>query len=236
MSTPRVGITTSQLIDPALKRLFNGTSRLYAQGVLEAGGAPVLLPNLVDAAEQYVNQLDALLFSGGVDLHPSFYQEDPVLGLGEIDDERDAFEVVLYHAARKAGLPILGICRGMQIINVFEGGSLYQHLPNHPEFWGDHAQKALPPNLAHEVILEPDTRLAQHHPELRIRVNSYHHQGVKALAPTLQMAATSTDGLVEAYQGDGIFAVQWHPELTFQKHPHHLAPFQVLMEMLKVQV
>ncbi|GEM49928.1 gamma-glutamyl-gamma-aminobutyrate hydrolase family protein [Deinococcus cellulosilyticus] len=236
MSTPRVGITTSQLIDPALKRLFNGTSRLYAQGVLDAGGSPVLLPNLVDAAELYVKQLDAILFSGGVDLHPGFYGEEPVLGLGEIDEERDAFEVALYHAARKAGLPILGICRGMQVINVFEGGSLYQHLPNHPEFWGDHSQKALPPNLAHEVVIEEGSVFAAYHPELRVRVNSYHHQAVKTLAPTLQVAARSTDGLVEAYQGEGIFAVQWHPELTFQKHPHHLAPFRILMEMLKVQV
>ncbi|GGJ49837.1 gamma-glutamyl-gamma-aminobutyrate hydrolase family protein [Deinococcus roseus] len=236
MSIPRVGITTSQLIDPALKRLFNGTSRLYAQGVLDAGGAPVLLPNLPEAADLYVKQLDAVLFSGGVDLHPGLYQEEPVLGLGEVDEERDAFEVALYHAARKAGLPILGICRGMQAINVFEGGNLYQHLPNHPEFWGDHSQKALPPNLAHEVHIAEGSLLAAHHPELKLRVNSYHHQAVKTLAPSLQMAATSSDGLVEAYQGDGIFAVQWHPELTFQKHPQHLGPFKILMDLLKVQV
>ncbi|MBB6098877.1 putative glutamine amidotransferase [Deinobacterium chartae] len=229
---PRIGISVSQPSEPALGRLFNGTSRRYAEAVARAGGLPVFLPVLPGTAAAHVHYLDGLLLSGGVDVDPYLYGEAPRRGLGEVDFERDAFERELYAAAREAAVPVLGICRGMQLINVLEGGTLCQHLPDHPEYWADHAQVARPPALAHEVTLRPGTQLFARHGQT-LRVNSHHHQGVKDLAPTLVASATAPDGLIEAFEAPGLLAVQWHPELLFENHPEHLMPFETLVALAR---
>lgn len=234
---PRIGITVSQTKDPSLARHWNGTAINYARGVLEAGGLPVLLPVLPGSEAAQLAHLDGVLFSGGVDVDPTLFGADHEAGLGEVDAERDRFEIELYRLTRAKRIPALGICRGFQLINVAEGGTLHQHLPGVDGLWADHAQKALPPTLGHRVRVAEGTQLKEAYPSGALRVNSYHHQGLKEVAPGLTVSAWAPDGLVEALEGEAVMAVQWHPELLFEQHPEHLEPFRALVRMcLSAQV
>lgn len=211
---------------------FHGAPRHYAQAVVQVGGTPLLLPTLPELAEEYAGRLDGVLLTGGVDMHPRHYGQAPRRHLGEVDEERDAFESALYRAARALGKPVLGICRGMQVMNVLEGGTLHQHLPDVPEAWADHAQVARSPTLGHEVRFVAGSRLGQAHGEVAL-LNSYHHQAVDELAPSLTITAYAPDGVVEGLEGDGLLGVQWHPEVLFERHPHALATFTAFMTLLK---
>ncbi len=228
---PKIGITVSQTLEGSLRRLWNGTSLTYAKGVLEAGGLPVFLPVLQGTQSLQLETLDGVLFSGGVDVDPEYFGQDHEAGLGEIDPARDEFELELYSLARAAKKPILGVCRGFQLINVAEGGTLYQHLPNVAGIWADHAQTAAPPAYGHRARLAAGSQLEQAYGSESVRVNSFHHQGVKDPAPGLTVNAWSPDGLVEGLEADGLLAVQWHPEMMFEAHAEHLAPFKVLVGM-----
>ncbi|GGR20231.1 gamma-glutamyl-gamma-aminobutyrate hydrolase family protein [Deinococcus ruber] len=228
---PLIGLTTSRPSEGYLQG-FHGTPRHYAQAVAHVGGSPVLLPTLPELAEDFATRIDALLLTGGVDIHPRYYGQVPRRHLGEVDEERDAFESALYSAVRGLGKPVLGICRGMQLINVFEGGSLHQHLPEVASLWADHAQVGRAPTLGHTVEFVPDSRLGQAHPGTAL-VNSYHHQAVDVLAPGLRCTATAPDGATEAIEGEGLLGVQWHPELLFERHPHALGTFTAFMSLLK---
>ncbi|OLV17740.1 gamma-glutamyl-gamma-aminobutyrate hydrolase family protein [Deinococcus marmoris] len=227
---PLIGLTTSHISDAA-PRTHSGLSRQYAAAVEAVGGLPVLLPNLPELAADYAAQVDAVLLSGGVDVHPRHFGQQPRRGLGEVDEMRDAFETALYRAARQLGKPVLGICRGIQMINVLEGGTLHQHLPDVPGAWADHAQRVHADTLGHEVTFTPGSRLAGAHGE-RAPVNSSHHQAIDTVAPTLTVAAVAPDGIVEAVEGDGVIGVQWHPEVLFQVHPHALGTFTAFMRLL----
>ena len=229
MTRPRIGLSLSQLTDPALGRPYEGTARQYARAVWAAGGNPLLLPLIPEAAREVVATLDGLLLTGGVDMAPRYYGEEPEPQLGDVDDLRDAAEEALYRAARERGLPVLGICRGLQVINVLEGGSLHQHLEGHSQ---GRPYDALTHGVAFEAGGEGGGVLARHHPS-ELRVNSHHHQAVKAVAPSLKVAARSEDGLVEALEGDGVLAVQWHPELTFEGAPETNGAFAAFLDLLR---
>jgi putative glutamine amidotransferase len=234
---PRIGITVSQTREPSLARHWNGTAISYARGVHVAGGLPVLLPVLSGTESAQLAHLDGVLFSGGVDVDPTLFGADHEAGLGEVDAERDTFEIELYRLTRLKRVPVLGICRGFQVINVAEGGTLHQHLPGVGGVWADHRQTALPPTLGHRVRVAEGTQLKEAYPSGALRVNSYHHQGVKDVAPGLTVSAWAPDGLVEALEGEAVIAVQWHPELLFEHHPEHLEPFRALVQMcLQAQV
>ena len=233
---PRIGITASQTREPALGRLFNSVSLSYARGVLEAGGLPVILPVLPGTEAAQLERLDGVLLSGGVDVDPEHFGADHEAGLGEVDPERDAFELELYRLTRERQIPVLAVCRGFQVVNVAEGGTLHQHLPATTGVWADHAQTAKPPVLSHRVRLAGGSRLshaleiAGFGPET-LRVNSYHHQGIRDVAPGLTVNAWAPDGLVEGLEGPGVIALQWHPELLFETHAEHRLPFEMLVKM-----
>jgi putative glutamine amidotransferase len=237
---PRIGITVSQSREPGLGRLFNSVSLTYAKGVLEAGGLPVMLPVLLGTEAAQLEHLDGVLLSGGVDVDPEHFGADHEAGLGEVDPERDSFELELYrltrNSARERNIPVLAVCRGFQLVNVAEGGTLHQHLPGTQGVWADHAQTAKPPVLSHRVRIAGGSRLstaleaAGFGPET-MRVNSYHHQGVKDVAPGLTVNAWAPDGLVEGLEGPGVLAVQWHPEMLFETHAEHRLPFEMLIKM-----
>jgi putative glutamine amidotransferase len=233
---PRVGITVSQIREPNFGRMLNSTPAFYPRAVLAAGGLPTLLPVLPGSEAEQLAGLDALLLSGGVDVDPEYFGASHEAGLGEVDPERDQFELELYRLARAAGKPVLGICRGFQVINIAEGGTLHQHLPAVEGVWADHAQTARAPVLGHRVQLSAGTRLAEAFAASSLRVNSYHHQGVRDLAPGLTVSAWAPDGLVEAIEGPGVTAVQWHPEMLFEQHPEHLVPFRMLVEACRETV
>lgn len=178
----------------------------YARGILDAGGLPVHLPLDADPA-LFVDRLDGVLFSGGADIEASRYG-----AVNQADDdapelERDEFELGLFKCASERQLPILGICRGLQLVNVAAGGTLHQHVPEHAGFTSP------PATLLHSIELEDGSVLgsiygAEH------QVNSLHHQTVATVGAGLRVTA-SHDGSVEGIEHESlpIVAVQWHPEM-----------------------
>ncbi|WP_245901219.1 gamma-glutamyl-gamma-aminobutyrate hydrolase family protein [Deinococcus yavapaiensis] len=223
MTRPRIGMSIAHLSDPILGRSYQGTAIAYAQSLWRAGGLPSLLPLLPEAAHDLVAQLDGLLLTGGVDVAPDRYGQAPHPQLGDVDTLRDEVEAALYLAARARGLPVLGICRGLQLVNVLEGGTLHQHLDGHTQGRPYDA-------LTHDVVFEGDGILARHHPT-HLLVNSHHHQAVDTVAPSLKVVARSRDGWVEALEGEGLVCVQWHPELTYENAPETRGAFSAFMEL-----
>ncbi|MCD7906371.1 MAG: gamma-glutamyl-gamma-aminobutyrate hydrolase family protein [Clostridium sp.] len=197
----------------------------YLRAVAAAGGLPIVLPleRSEEEIAQYVETCDGFLFSGGPDLHPFLFGEDTHLNCGNVSPARDAMEQMLFNQALKARKPILGICRGIQEINVFLGGTIYQDLPSQYQsaFPIAHRQPYYYTTASHMVDVVPGTRMAQiAGGKAQIAVNSMHHQAVRALAPGLTVSARSRDGLIEAAEMPGypyLVAVQWHPEFLFDK-------------------
>lgn len=196
--------------------------RNFVDGIQIAGGLPLIIP-IGDPEEvsSYIRQIDKLLLAGGHDVTPKFYGEAPHQKLQATDPERDAFEIALIKEAVKQGKPIMGVCRGMQLLNVAFGGTLYQDLSLRGEETYKHVQLPTPfQTPTHFVTLSKDFALSAFLPE-RYEVNSFHHQVVARVAETFTVMATADDGVVEAIESKEhkIFGVQWHPELTHQAIP-----------------
>lgn len=192
----------------------------YMNGIRQAGALPLMLPLTEDRDEinQLVNICDGFLFTGGHDVSPECYHETPLTDLISSCRPRDIMEFKLLHNALDKDKPILGICRGIQFINVALGGSLFQDLPlQHPSSVEHHQ---LPPyNVPiHDVNIKKNTPLHNLLQRDILAVNSYHHQAIKRLAPDLDVMALSTDGLIEAVYMPShkfVWAVQWHPEFSY---------------------
>ena len=231
---PRIGITSWHHRDD--EELWEAVLDAYTRAVLEAGGLPLIMPiPLAEPAlvEEYLQKIDGLIMTGGADIHPSFYGQTVLERCGEIDEERDRFEVELVHTARGRDLPFLGICRGLQILNVALGGSLYQDLSyrqgTDPAHDSPRERRGEP---AHPVAIAASTRLAEIIGAREVPVTSTHHQIIRDLAPDLTISAIAPDGVIEGIEGPGRFllAVQWHPERMASRHPEQLALFQSLIE------
>lgn len=196
-----------------------GLTEAYVTAVLRAGGIPVLLPiglSPADLAKVLVN-VDGVLLPGGGDMHPDFYQEPLTDQIMRVDMARDEIEVAVVQAAVARQLPLLGICRGIQVMNVALGGTLWADLPSQMPGSLVHDFDEVQPRRyeAHAVSIEEGALLAQVLDCTETAVNSLHHQGIKALAPGLCAVAFAPDGLIEAVEvPDHPFAigVQWHPE------------------------
>ena len=191
----------------------------YFRCVEAAGGIPLLLPYLADEAmlRQTAQELDGILLTGGVDIAPAVYGEETLESCGEICSERDEMERILFEAALTADKPILGICRGIQVINVFLGGTLYQDIPTQMTTAGEVCHRPNPAHYdhIHAVEILPETPLYALLGEASVMVNSMHHQAIRTLAPTLVPMAYAPDGVLEAaYMPEATYlrAVQWHPE------------------------
>jgi putative glutamine amidotransferase len=216
MTGPVIGLSAYH--EPAQWAVWNGTAVLlpdsYAQQVCAAGGIPVLLPPLPGVAAA-VGRLDGLILTGGGDIDPGRYGEEAHPRTHRVSEPRDAAEMELLGAALDAALPVLGICRGMQLLNVTRGGTLCQHLP-------EEAGHAAVPGAfgSHPVRIAPGTRLASILGEGDgLHVPAAHHQAVDKLGDGLAATAWTEDGVVEAVElgahGDPfVLAVQWHPEVS----------------------
>ena len=176
----------------------------YLKAVEAAGAEPVELPPGTPA----LPEVDGLLLPGGWDVDPAFYGEAKDEKVGPIDRDLDETELELFRQAREQDIPILGICRGQQVINVALGGSLVQHLDDHDVRGYGRS------HLAHTIEVDPQSELGHAAGEHRIRVNSFHHQAIRRLAPGLHQTARGEDGTVEGVESDDglIVAVQCHPE------------------------
>lgn len=190
----------------------------YPRSISLAGGLPVELTRDADAADM-VTHLDGLVLTGGADIEPNHYGQEPDPDLGALEPDRDAWEMALLGAARERGIPVLAICRGFQLVNVVFGGTLRQHVEldegaGHPQ-WDIDGHKA-----THEVNLVEGTLTADLFPG-EIGVNSLHHQVIDEVGEGLVVSAKASDGVVEGLETpDGsIVAVQWHPELLKKPDP-----------------
>lgn len=231
-SRPLIGVTTQSLqaIDGIPEGLPTSVvmNQRYYHAAAAAGAAPVLIPLLddLDTLRAIYDGLDGILIPGGVDMDPSTFGEAPHAQLGRIDPARDRVEIQLVKWAVEDDKPVLGLCRGLQVINVALGGTLYQDLeaeyPNAIKhdyfptfgFSRDH--------LAHDVAVSDGSRLRRALVSASVPVNSMHHQGIKTLATSLVASATAPDGLIEAAESPNdsfVVGVQWHPEVFELSEP-----------------
>jgi len=208
----------------------------YIEAIRLSGGIPIVLP-IVEGEkiiEKQMALIDGLLLSGGYDVSPLFYNEEPKRDLEAIRPDRDLYEIQLIEIAKRQQKPIFGICRGLQILNVALGGTLYQDVGLFSTSVLQHIQKAKPDEAVHNVQLVPQTKLQQIFGEDVILTNSFHHQAIKDLAPNLKANAHSLDGVVEGIEGveedHFVLAVQWHPELMISKHPIMFKLFHAFIE------
>jgi putative glutamine amidotransferase len=239
---PLIGVTTSEMRearrthplpdgDPPQREMALGM--VYVRAVERAGGLPVVLPPLAhDAVEPLLDRLDGLCLSGGPDLDPEAYGQPPHHLLGEIEPDLDAFELALAQAADARGLPVLGICRGAQAMNVARGGTLHQHVDDVTDGTIAHRQLAPGRVTTHAVAIEAGTRLAAVVGDDPLQVNSFHHQAADRLGRDLRATAFSPDGLIEGIEDPGAalyLGVQWHAEGLVDA-PRQLALFGELVD------
>ena len=192
--------------------------RDYFSAVLRAGGLPVLLSMDMDeeARADCLSRLDGLMLAGGNDVDPTCYCENPVRELGEVNSLRDGFELALLPQAMKLDMPVLGICRGIQVMNVALGGTLYQDLPTQrADSRLIHRQEKPYDKPSHAVSIRDGSLLSNILGTNSFCVNSMHHQAVRDVAPALHTCAQAEDGVTEAVESDDrsfFLGVQWHPE------------------------
>lgn len=212
---PLIGITT--YVTPARWSYWDLEAALipqdYVNAVDRAGGRPLLVPPTTEGVEETLDVLHGLLLTGGSDLDPALYGQEPHPETFGVHALRDEAELALLEGALERDMPVFGICRGIQVINVGRGGDLHQHLP---EVVGHEGHKHDPPGqfLEHDVEIEPDTRLAAVLGR-RTRVMSHHHQALRRLGEGLVEAAHAEDGTVEAIEARDrrfVLGVLWHPE------------------------
>jgi gamma-glutamyl-gamma-aminobutyrate hydrolase PuuD len=212
---PLVGITT--YVEPARWGYWDLEAALipsdYVNAVQHAGGRPLLVPPVEDGVEETLEALDGIVFTGGSDIDPGEYGAETHPETFGVRPERDRAELALLTAALERDMPVLGICRGIQVLNVARGGDLEQHLP---EVVGHERHKHNPPGIFadHEVAIEPDTRLAALLGSAHA-VKSHHHQGLRQLGEGLVETAHADDGTVEAIEDPNrrfALGVLWHPE------------------------
>ena len=209
----------------------------YVESVKRAGGEPVEVVSGVEKPEHILARVDALLLTGGADVDPKLYGETPHTTFESAEAGRDAFEIALSRAAVKSGMPLLAICRGMQVLNVAMGGTLIQDIPSQVAGALPHSVPEPRFAIAHEVWVARGTLLSKllaDHMEdgETCHVNSRHHQAVKVAAPGFDVTATSPDGVAEAMEQEGApfcVAVQWHPE-NFWRTGEFRALFEGLVE------
>lgn len=222
---PIIGITCG--IEEQANRFFSG--RDYVRAVYMAGGNPVLLPPGDSDLSGLAGVLNGLLLSGGGDIDPLLFGEEPLPGIGEVSPERDEFELKLARLAMDRGIPILGICRGMQVLNVAAGGTVCQDLNLKIKKPLKHIQQAPRWYPTHSIEIESGTLAAQIFGDGVLRVNSFHHQLVGDLAPGFMISARALDGVEEIIECKDrekyIMGVQFHPENMYRRNSLFLELF-----------
>ncbi len=233
MSRPRIGITGVTRERQGMD--ITGVNAAYVRAVIAAGGLPVIItPELEPGcAVELFGECDGLLLTGGEDVDPARYGATPHEKLGAVSPSRDVNEIALIAEARARDLPILGICRGIQILNVACGGTLFQDLPSQHSRGVNHDPGGARDAVAHPLTLEPQSRLAKIFDQGGITANSIHHQGIDRLGEGLVATAHASDGLIEGIESSNpkewLIGVQWHPEELAAAHAPQRRLFEGFM-------
>ncbi|MBA4603455.1 gamma-glutamyl-gamma-aminobutyrate hydrolase family protein [Thermoactinomyces mirandus] len=209
---PLIGLTMS--LEEEKKQCLG---RSYTDSVLQAGGIPLLIPYIVDdqALQQLSRKLDGLILTGGGDIDPTLFDEEPHQNLGEIIPDRDDMEIALIEQFMVQNKPIFGICRGCQILNIALGGDMYQDICSQKQTMLQHTQRAPRHHPSHTITIVENTLLHSIYAKGQAKVNSFHHQAVRNVKPSFQISAVAKDGIIEAFESsrhDFVLGVQWHPE------------------------
>ncbi|CAN5812585.1 gamma-glutamyl-gamma-aminobutyrate hydrolase family protein [soil metagenome] len=214
-----------------------GIANTYTTAVEAAGGIPLVIPPQEGNVDQLAGHVDGFLITGGGDVDPARYGDDQVHPeTYGVHAGRDALEFGLVRAAIDMEIPTLCICRGIQVLNVVLGGTLYQDIADQYSRELQHQQQRddiAKEDPGHTVDVEPESLLATVYESTAIAVNSFHHQGIKEIGEGLRAAATASDGIVEGLElpdHPWLLGVQWHPEMMFTVHTEHLKPFQGLVK------
>lgn len=215
---PIIGITcgTSDK-DANDSKIFNN----YIYAIEDAGGTPIVLPlsQKESSFSDYIGVIDGLLLSGGVDINPSYFGEEPIPELGRVDSARDKIELFLSVKALEKNIPIFGICRGIQTLNVSAGGTLYQDISSQIPDTINHRQSANDSSFTHPIEIKSNSKLSDIMRSTEIMVNTFHHQAVKDIAPNFEVSAISSDGVIEAIESTVhpyAIGVQFHPERMYE--------------------
>ncbi len=224
MKKPIIGITCIQANIKGKK--VNTINDYYFNAVLKAGGVPIIIPSVTDEETigEYVKILDGVVFTGGHDVWPQRFGEEPVKQVVEITHERDQLELILFEKAYGAGVPILGICRGLQVVNIAQGGTLYQDIYSQVESVGGHSFGYNPEDVYHSIQIEDSSIMKEIYGEKIAYVNSEHHQAIKDLGRDLKVTSRAADGIIESIESTNdrfVLAVQYHPEAIAPKYPEH---------------
>lgn len=230
---PVIGITT--FFDNKETRLYNSLGYSYINSVYNAGGIPMLIPIITDdrCAADYLDMTDGLLLSGGEDISPMLYGENPIKEVNLVSEERDYMEFGLFREALRRDMPVLGICRGIQLINAACGGTLYQDIHvQGTNILGHSPRETWRDALYHPVQIKKDSRLYSIFNSEHLKVNSFHHQAVRTPAANFRVTAVAPDGIIEGIEDPGksfVVGVQWHPEDLTMKYPEFLKLFRAFI-------
>ncbi len=232
-----LGSTSQATADSGPKQYLN---RAYVWAIENAGGIPVILPvtREPDVIAHYLGVVDGLLLSGGVDVAPACFGEEPHPKLGSVDDDRDTTELPLIRDALAQDMPVFAICRGIQSLNIALGGTLYQDIPSQAPSAIHHQQSdvGIPRNTtSHSVRIVPDSRLRSIVGVEEMQTNSFHHQSLKQVADGLVVTAVAPDGIIEAAESPAhryVVAVQFHPEETAPNDLHSRQLFEAFIAAL----
>ncbi len=236
---PIIGITPSLISDLGSSGVSNrwAVTETYINAVAAAGGIPIMLAPTTNDVGPLLDIVDGLVFSGGADIDPAMYGDEEVHPKTYgISDLRDRFELNLIREAAARDIPTLCICRGIQVLNVAFGGTLFQDVPDQFPTDLHHSQGEISVPAAqpsHEVEVVAESFIASIYRATKLETNSFHHQTLKDVPDDLEVAARSTDGSIEAVTLKDkryFIGLQWHPEMMFQTHEEHLRPFTGLVE------
>lgn len=221
MKKPIIGISSSILVDsdgmfPGYERAY--VNRDYVEAVINNGGIPFIIPFSQDkeVIKEQIKNIDGLILSGGHDVYPLNYGEEPKTKIGQVFPERDEYDFELLKNAKKRKIPILGICRGLQLMNVFEGGSLFQDLSYIGNDILKHSQNDRPTLKTHSVNIDKSSKLFEIFKVDEFLINSFHHQAINKVAKNFKVVAKAKDGVIEAIEYKNYpfyIGVQWHPEM-----------------------
>lgn len=224
--------------DSSINRGVNRINCEYINAVVEGGGIPVVIPNLQDTEnmDRYVDIVDGIIFTGGEDVSSNYFGEEPLKEVTMISRDRDLTEMALFMKVYEKGIPIFGICRGMQLINIALGGNVYQDIYTQAPGVHGHTCETNLQEGYHNINISVGTIMHEIFNKEKLQVNSLHHQALKTLGKDLKVTANSSDGIIEAIESTNhkfIMGVQFHPETMAMKYKEFIKPFSYFVDKCK---